>query len=123
MITTIVQEPLVDRYTLEWHWDLQEHPEFDVLGHSRYVIGVDRSKPYNYFANLEHAVRYEMDQISTLLGYDELSNVLITDLDFPGVIGPLVPTLKLKYPEAKFYGIFHAGSWYPAPKRRGIFFG
>lgn len=110
MIYVINQLPLRDRYTSDWYWTLTDVPEFVVLGGGRYSV-VDRSKPYNYFSNLEEAVTYETEQINILLAQNDVQRILIADLDFPGIAAGSIPLLRLKFPEVIIGAIIHAGSW------------
>lgn len=110
MIHTIVQQPVSDRYTAEWYTNLCLNPEFQVLvGYKCQVV--DRSQPYNYFANLEASIHYEMLQVDVLMQKRHVEKLFITDLDFPGIAVQLCPLLRLKYSDIKVYGILHAGSW------------
>ena len=110
MIPTIVQLPMRDRYTLEWYNKLYTHSAFRILGEYRPET-INRTRSYNYFANLESSIQYEMGQVRALLYKRDVDKVFITDLDFPGIAVQMYPLLKLKYPSIKIYGILHAGSW------------
>lgn len=110
MIHTIVQLPLEDRYTADWYRRLKADPDFHVMGVHLFST-VDRSKPYNYFSNLEPATQYEALQIFNLMYGDDVERILITDLDFPGLAVAMIPLITLKFPDVKIYGIYHAGSW------------
>lgn len=110
MIHTIVQLPLEDRYTADWFRRLRDDPDFHVMGQYLFQT-VDRTKPYNYFSNLEEATQYESFQIFNLVYEENVERILITDLDFPGLAVAAIPLLKLKFPDVKIYGVFHAGSW------------
>jgi len=109
-IVTIVQQPLTCRYTKEWYDVLSKKDDLLVLG-ANTISDIDRTKSYNYFANLEGSINYELDQIKELLFLDTIDKLLITDLDFPGIAIQCIPLLRLKYPNMKVYAILHAGSW------------
>ncbi len=111
MIDTITQLPLCDRYTSLWHEWFHSHPGFAIHSPPHTWGTVDRTKSYNYFTNLEQSLAYEMIQLNLLLAGTILENLLITDLNFPGLAIQTVPVLRLKYPNMKVYGILHAGSW------------
>ena len=111
MIYTIAQLPLSDRYTSEYYAKIVSNDAFEVQKYWREAATVDRSKPYNYFTNLDDAIRYEMAQINWLIAQESVEKVLITDLDFPGLAAAAIPALRLKFPGVKVWGMLHAGSW------------
>ena len=110
-IAVIAQKPVSSRYTAMWHEHLRDDPRFDVLATD--VITHDRTRPYNYFTNLEAEVEYEFAQLYRILIMREpsLKHLLVCDLDFPGCTAAMLPALKLKFPEVKLYGILHGGTW------------
>lgn len=110
MIPTIAQLPVTSRYTEEWYGDLKAHKDFDVVS-DILSSDLDRSKAYNWFTDLEYSVNYDVAQLVTVLNRNSLEALFITDLDFPGIIPNAIPVLKLKFPDLKIYGIFHAGTW------------
>lgn len=113
-IHTLVQAPLYDRYTYFWWKYLVQDLDFRVMG-ERWGGVVDRSKPYNWFANLEESIAYEYAQIYELFHMDvyeeDFERLLICDLDFPGLAAGAIPALKLKFPKLRVFGILHAGPW------------
>ena len=109
-IHVICQQPLQERYTTEWYMRMIKIKDFNVLGYGA-APKIDRSKSYNYFANLEGSIWYENDQLNKLMRERHVENLLITDLDFPGLAIHAVPLIKLKFPKVKIFGIYHAGSW------------
>ena len=99
-IITICQQPCMERYTSWWFDELCKFEDLFVLGDNK-VGTIDRSKPYNYFANLEESIHYEMYQINRLMQLNEAEKLFITDLDFPGIAIQSVPLVRLKFPNIK----------------------
>jgi len=110
-IPVIRQLPVESRYTAEWYDLFANHPDFEVLGNSHEAMYFDRSKPYNYFTNLEDEVTHEAAQLASFVYCDRADDLLVCDGDFPGLTACLLPVLRLKFPGLKLYAVFHGGSW------------
>lgn len=73
---------------------------------------VDRSIPFNYFTNTREAIRYEANQIASLIDQiQEDDDVLFLDMDFPGLSITFAHHLRLMFDDIGLYSYLHAGSW------------
>lgn len=107
----VIHQLLSDcRYTWDWYSEMYRWKEYYLMG-DRWIETVDKKKGYNYFADLEKSIKYETDQINRIMNFEKIEKLLITDIDFPGLAVAAIPSIRLKFPNIKIYGMLHAGSY------------